>query len=69
MDILPVFKGMAVHDGWKAYFKFGCLHALCNAHHLRELIGIAEEDGQEWPNDMIDLLLETRKSSLRSDLL
>ena len=63
MGILPVFKGIAVHDGWKAYFKFSCLHVLCNAHHLRELLGIAEEDGQKWPNDMIDLLLEIKKTA------
>jgi Transposase IS66 family. len=63
MGILPVFKGIAVHDGWKAYFKFSCLHALCNAHHLRELLDIAEGDGQKWPNDMIDLLLEIKKTA------
>ncbi len=63
MGILLAFERRGVHDGWKAYFKFGYLHALCNAHHLRELTGIAEEEGQEWPNDMIDLLLEIKKSA------
>jgi len=63
MGILPVFKGIAVHDGWKAYFKFSCLHALCNAHHLRELLNIAEGDDPKWPNDMIDLLLEIKKTA------
>jgi transposase len=63
MGILPVFEGRGVHDGWKPYFKFSCLHALCNAHHLRELTGIAEEDGQEWPCYMIDLLLEIKRTA------
>lgn len=63
MGILPIFEGRGVHDGWKPYFKFACLHALCNAHHLRELTGIAEEDGQEWPCDMIDLLLEIKRTA------
>jgi len=63
MGILPVFEGRCVHDGWKPYFKFSCLHALCNAHHLRELTGVAEEDCQEWPCDMIDLLLEIKRTA------
>jgi len=63
MGILPAFKGIAVHDGWKPYFKFDCLHALCNAHHLRELIGIQVLDEQQtWANNMIDLLLEIKNT-------
>lgn len=61
MGILPVFEGRCVHDGWEPYFKFGCLHALCNVYHLRELTGVAEEDCQEWPGEMIDLLLEIKR--------
>lgn len=41
MDILPQFKGTSVHDGWRSYALYGCVHALCNAHHWREL-----RDGQ-----------------------
>jgi len=35
--ILAVFAGTLVHDGWKPYRDLACTHALCNAHHLREL--------------------------------
>ena len=36
------------------------LHALRNAHHLRELQG-AEEDGQAWASGMSCLLLDTKE--------
>ena len=36
--VLPGFRGVAVHDGWAPYRNFTeALHALCGAHHLREL--------------------------------
>ena len=53
MDILPQYKGMAVHDHWKSYFSYtACQHVLCNAHHLRELKFVAEQLGQDWANQM-----------------
>jgi len=61
-DILPRFKGILVHDHWKAYFKYQCRHALCNAHHLRELIFIFEHDKQKWAKQMIELFLEIKQS-------
>lgn len=60
IDILPMFKGTAVHDHWKPYLTYKCSHALCNAHHIRELIAIQEITGQQWPQQMIDLLLEIK---------
>jgi len=58
MNIIPRFKGVLCHDHWKSYYQYGgCLHALCNAHHLRELTRAHEQDGQEWAEN-IKLLLE-----------
>lgn len=56
MGVLPKYKGTLCHDHWKPYYKYGCTHALCNAHHLRELEGAWEEDGQSWAKQMQELL-------------
>jgi transposase len=57
--VLPVFAGVAVHDGYTPYRRYGLAHALCNAHHLRELAGILDVDpGQGWAEAMIRLLCE-----------
>ena len=55
-DILPYFKGVLCHDHWKTYFRFLCLHALCNAHHLRELTRAFDQDKQHWAGRMHALL-------------
>ena len=56
-DILPDFRGRAIHDFWDSYIKYDCNHAFCNAHLLRELIFLWEEQGQKWAKTMIDHLL------------
>lgn len=57
IGILAGFVGISVHDGWKSYLQFGCGHALCNVHHLRELTYLEEELHQGWAGQMKDLLL------------
>lgn len=58
--VLPVFSGVAVHDGWVPYRNYqDCEHGLCNVHHLRELQA-AIEAGFFWPVAMSCLLLDTR---------
>lgn len=75
MGILPFFAGKAVHDHWASYFKYeGCFHALCNAHHLRELIYAYEQYQQAWAHALIECLLEANaeviaaKAKARSSL-
>jgi transposase len=55
--ILRDYRGRAVHDFWKPYFDYGCDHALCNGHLLRELIFLWEQQSQKWALAMIDHLL------------
>ncbi len=60
IGILPDFSGRAIHDFWKPYFAYDCLHGLCNAHHLRELIFIHEQHKQDWADRMINCLLQIK---------
>jgi transposase len=56
MGVLPWFKGVLCHDHWKPYYKIDCTHALCNAHHLRELTRAWEQDDQQWAQKLKNLL-------------
>jgi transposase len=58
MGVLAHFKGQLVHDHWKPYFLYLCIHVLCNAHHLRELERAIEQDSQKWAKKMKELLEE-----------
>lgn len=58
--ILPKRIATLVHDCWKPYWKLECVHALCNAHLLRELVFLHESTGQTWPQRMIDILISAR---------
>ena len=55
--------GVVVHDGFKSY---GALerasHALCNAHHLRELKALIEFDHEPWAAPMRDCLLDASRA-------
>ena len=62
MGVLPNYKGTLVHDHWKSYYFFDCKHALCNAHHIRELQRAWEQDGQKWAQELKALLLEINKA-------
>ncbi len=62
MGVIEKMRGIAVHDGWKPYRSYDVLHALCNAHHLRELEGIGVVWDQGWANDMIELLVGAKEA-------
>lgn len=61
IGILPVYTGIAKHDGLKVYFKYtSCTHSLCNDHHLRELTWVIENEKQTWAQQMHGLLLDIK---------
>lgn len=63
LGVLGSFKGVAVHDGWATYRNYeDATHALCNVHHLRELLGAIERDPdtQTWAKEMDALLREIK---------
>ena len=64
IGILPAFGGILCHDHWKPYYRYGASHALCNAHHLRELERAWEQDKQQWAQKMALLLKEINKATL-----
>ena len=61
MGILPLFKGVAVHDHWKPYQNYDCLHSFCNAHLLRELTSITQNENIRWAKDIHKLLTNMNK--------
>lgn len=63
-DVLPHFHGIAVHDCWASYWNYDDIqHALCCAHLIRELTGIAENHTEQtWATGFISLLLEMKKA-------
>lgn len=66
MGVLPYFRGVLMHDHWKPYFGYKCVHALCNAHHLRELEASIEFDSQKWAKKMQRLLITIRDAVEKS---
>src|SRR4051812_45946898 len=74
--VLPHFTGIAVHDAFAPYARYGsATHALCNAHLLRELIAVVDHAaahprtdtgmpaGWCWATQVIDALLRLKAST------
>src|SRR6202142_179898 len=56
-SLLANVVGIVVHDHWKPYYTMkGVLHALCNAHHLRELKALVEIEKENWAPKMQRML-------------
>lgn len=69
--VLPSFSGVAVHDGFRPYRRYtNARHALCNAHHLRELRGVIEQHPkdpkQSWAPQIDQLLRDLHTTVLEA---
>jgi len=62
--VLPIFTGIAVHDCWSPYWKYeDIIHAICNAHILRELTGVEDNNpNQTWATLFKALLLDMKSA-------
>jgi transposase len=67
LGILPSFTGIAVHDAWAPYDTYtASIHALCNAHVLRELQAVTDHaaagdpDGWCWATQTAEALRDLR---------
>lgn len=65
MGVLPGYRGILCHDHWKPYYRFEEMkHALCNAHHLRELERAFQQDAQQWAKEMQTMLLAMNQDKI-----
>jgi len=62
--VLPNCRGFAVHDGLQQYMGYEMVeHALCNAHHLRELQLFVDEYDADWAMGLQQVLREMKVAS------
>ena len=66
--VLTDFRGIAVHDCWKPYWKYDDVrHAVCCAHLLRELTWVEEfGDNPGWATRFKKILLDMKKAKERT---
>ncbi|EPZ37097.1 transposase, partial [Anoxybacillus ayderensis] len=61
IGILPQYKGTMMHDAFGTYPRYTeATHALCHAHHLRDLKGFIEQ-GHTWAKRLTTFLLSAKQ--------
>lgn len=64
VGVLGKYSGTLVHDHWKPYLSYDCEHALCNAHHIRELQWVIDFKQHRWAKLMQSLLARINKKKI-----
>jgi transposase len=57
MGILPEYQGILVSDGLSMYRKYGGANSLCNAHLLRDLQWVSEQEPSAWVTGIRNVLM------------
>jgi transposase len=66
---LKDYRGWLIHDCWKTYFNLPDIkHGLWNAHILRELQSVIENDNRIWAKRMQDFLVKLNKTPFEERL-
>ncbi len=69
LGIMENYLGVSVHDRWASYDKYAnCTHALCNAHLLRDLKFMHEEEGKKWAGRLKEVLQSANKRKQEGNL-
>ena len=61
IDLLTQYYQSLVTDHWASYKKYWFKHFFCNAHHLRELSWVIENEEKSWAKELKKLLLKAKK--------
>jgi len=69
VGVLGKYGGTLVHDHFKPLYKFKCKHAECNAHILRYLKGVIENQKREWAKEMLSLLVELNNAKKNGEII
>lgn len=70
IGVLPAYTGHLVHDRYASYFQYEQMdHSLCNAHLLRELKYLHEQEDCCWAGQIMDLLLKAKEHKGKCSLV
>jgi transposase len=70
IGVLPAYTGHLVHDRYATYFQYDQMdHSLCNAHLLRELKYLHEQEGCCWAEPIKRLLLKAKEHKEKCPLV